>query len=197
MSRELRTIPVLRRRRVKPGFLGLVLLMALSIGFASSRSLAQEAAPQEPNAQSPPTKSEPPVQPIPYSHKKHLSFGLKCKQCHPNPEPGDRMTLPPAAKCMVCHVTIAKDKPAIRKLAEFAQSNQPVPWIRVYVVSSWVYWNHRSHLEAKMTCEQCHGQVDQMEVMTKAVDVTSMATCIDCHHKNNASTGCRFCHADK
>jgi hypothetical protein len=143
------------------------------------------------------TKSEPPAQPIPYSHKKHLAFGLKCQQCHINPEPGDRMTLPATSKCMTCHVTIAKDKPSIQKLAEFAKSNQPIPWVRVYVVSSWVYWNHRSHLEAKMTCEMCHGPVEEMEVMTKVSNVTTMAGCIDCHRKKDASTGCRYCHADK
>ena len=181
-------------------FARLVPLVALSIVLAASSASAQEAARQAPTVQTndtPPTKSEPPVQPIAYSHKKHLAFGLKCQQCHPNPEPGDRMTLPPAAKCMSCHVTIAKEKPAIQKLAEFAKSNQPIPWIRVYVVSGWVYWNHRSHLEAKMSCEMCHGQVDQMEVMTRISDVTTMAGCIDCHRKNDASTGCRFCHADK
>ena len=107
------------------------------------------------------------------------------------------MTLPSAAKCMSCHATVAKEKPAIQKLTGFAKSNQPIPWVRVYVVSNWVYWNHRSHLEAKMTCEACHGLVEQMQIMTKATNVTTMAGCIDCHRKNDASTGCRFCHADK
>jgi hypothetical protein len=126
-----------------------------------------------------------------------LAFGLKCQQCHPNPEPGDRMTFPATSTCMACHVTVAKDKSSIQKLAEFAKSTQAVPWVRIYVVSSWVYWNHRSHLEAKMTCEMCHGQVAEMEVMAKVSNVTTMAGCIECHRKNDASTGCRYCHADK
>jgi Cytochrome c3 len=142
-------------------------------------------------------KSEPPAQPIPYSHKKHLAFGLRCQQCHPNPEPGDRMTFPATATCMACHATIAKDKPSIQKLAEFAKSTQAIPWVRIYIVSSWVYWNHRSHLEAKMTCERCHGQVAEMDVMAKMSNVATMAGCIDCHRKNDASTGCQYCHADK
>ena len=145
----------------------------------------------------PATKPEAPAQPIPYSHKKHLVLGLKCQPCHPNPEPGDRMTIPAPSKCMVCHATIAKDRPSIQKLAEFAKSKQDIPWVRIYVVSGWVYWNHRSHLEAKMTCEMCHGRVEELEVMTKVSNVTTMAGCIDCHRKNDASTGCRYCHADK
>jgi len=164
-------------------------------GFSAQEPAAPTAA--APSKDISATKSEPPAQPIPYSHKKHLAFGLKCQQCHINPEPGDRMTFPATSRCMACHATIAKDKPSIQKLAEFAKSNQPIPWVRVYVVSSWVYWNHRSHLDAKMTCEMCHGQVEEMEVMTKVSNVTTMAGCIDCHRKNDASTGCRYCHADK
>jgi len=142
-------------------------------------------------------KAEAPIQPIPYSHKKHLAIGLKCEQCHANPEPGDRMTFPAESKCMACHKTIAKDKAPIQKLAEFAKSGKAVPWVRVYVVANWVYWNHRAHLEAKMTCEMCHGQVEEMDVMTKVTNVTTMAGCIECHRKNDASTGCRYCHGDK
>jgi hypothetical protein len=149
-------------------------------------------------AQEPPgTKFEAPNQPIPYSHKKHLAMGLVCKDCHTNPDPGDRMTFPAESKCMTCHTTVAKGKPAIQKLAEYAKSGQAVPWVRVYVLPGWVYWNHRSHLEAEMTCEMCHGKVEEMDVMTRVTDVTKMAGCIDCHRKNDVSTGCRFCHQDK
>ena len=175
----------------------LVLLLFLLFAVGVQGVAAQEPAATAQSKDAPTTKSEPPVQPIPYSHKKHLAFGLKCQQCHINPEPGDRMTFPVTSKCMACHVTIAKDKPSIQKLADFAKTNQAIPWVRVYVVSSWVYWNHRAHLEAKMTCEMCHGQVAEMEVMTKVSNVTTMAGCIDCHRKNDASTGCQYCHADK
>jgi len=163
--------------------------------FPAQETKQPSPAPRSQNTSQ--TKPEPPIQPIPYSHKKHLALGLECQQCHPNPEPGDRMTFPATSKCIACHSTIAKDKPSIQKLAEFAKSKQPIPWVRIYVVSSWVYWNHRAHLEAKMTCEMCHGPVAELEVMTKVSNITTMAGCIDCHRKNDASTGCRYCHADK
>src|SRR5215469_3545699 len=145
----------------------------------------------------PSQKSETPAQPIPYSHKKHLAMGLVCKDCHRNPDPGDRMMFPPESKCMTCHLTVAKDQPAIQKLAEYAKSGQAVPWVRVYVLPGWVYWNHRAHLEAEMTCEMCHGKVAEMDVVARVTEVTKMAGCIECHRKNEASTGCRFCHQDK
>lgn len=145
----------------------------------------------------PAAKPEPPTQPLPYSHKKHLALGLQCRDCHPNPEPGDRMTFPATSKCMTCHSIIAKDKPSIQKLTEFSKAGAPIPWVRVYSLPSWVYWNHRSHLEAQMTCEMCHGKVQELDTMARITDVTTMAGCIDCHKKNEADTGCKYCHADK
>ena len=138
-----------------------------------------------------------PAQPLPYSHKTHIAAGLKCGDCHTNPDPGDRMEFPATARCMACHATIAKDKPAIQKLAGFAQSKQPVPWVRVYAVSAGVYWNHRSHLDAGVTCQSCHGAVEQMDVMANVTNVTTMAGCVDCHKLRHAGTGCAFCHEGK
>lgn len=164
-------------------------------GLASTGVSSGELLVQTPAA--PAVKPEAPHQPVPYSHKKHLALGLQCHDCHPNPEPGDRMTLPDASKCMACHSVIAKDKPSIQKLTEFSKTSAPIPWIRVYSLPSWVYWNHRSHLEAQMTCEMCHGKVEELDTMAKITNVTTMAGCIDCHKKNEADTGCKYCHADK
>ena len=172
-------------RRVAPALSTVVLL------FLVCQIVAQDAGHKTPNATATPAVT----QPIPFSHKQHLGFDIKCAECHPNPEPGDRMTLPPTEKCMQCHGTIGKDKPAIQKLAEFARTKQPVPWARIYVVSARVYWNHRSHLEAGMKCETCHGEVSKMDVLVSATNVTTMAGCVDCHKKHDASTGCQFCHS--
>lgn len=138
-----------------------------------------------------------PEQPLPYSHKTHLSLGLKCQDCHVNPEPGEKMTFPAASKCMSCHRSIAKDRPAIQKLASYSKSEEPIPWARVYAVPSGTYWSHRSHLEASLKCDQCHGDVPQMERMAKVTDVTSMGGCVACHKQYKAGTGCEFCHEGK
>ena len=98
---------------------------------------------------------------------------------------------------MTCHLSIGKDKAAIQKLAEFARSKEPIPWVRVYSVPAQVYWNHRSHLTAGVQCETCHGQVSQMDMMAKATNVTTMDGCVECHRSNNASTGCGYCHEEK
>lgn len=137
----------------------------------------------------------PPVQPIPYSHKTHLALGLPCATCHTNPEPGNMMTFPETATCMTCHGTIATDKPSIQKLASYAKSGQPVPWVRVYMITKGVNWSHRKHLDAGMKCETCHGPVAELAAMSQITAVTSMGVCINCHKLNSAPTVCQTCHA--
>jgi hypothetical protein len=136
-----------------------------------------------------------PAQPLPYSHKTHISQGLRCGQCHTNPNPGTEMTFPATTICLACHSTIAKDKPAIVKLAEFARSGQPIPWQRVYQVTPGVTWTHRKHLAAGMQCVMCHGQVQQVDAMAQNTSVTAMASCISCHESHKVSTACQTCHA--
>lgn len=136
-----------------------------------------------------------PLQPLPFSHRTHVSRGLQCRQCHVNPEPGNQMTFPAVATCTGCHNSIAKDRAAIQKLAEFARSGQPIPWVRVYQVTPGVTWTHRKHLQAGIQCVNCHGQVGQLEQMVQTTAVTSMASCISCHQAHKARTVCQTCHA--
>jgi hypothetical protein len=163
----------------------LLLLALVAAGQQSAKqevpdNLSEHAAPQ---------------QPVPYSHKTHLTRGLRCQQCHTNPEPGAQMTFPVSATCMMCHNTIAKDRPAIQKLAELATSTQPIPWARAYQITPGVTWTHRKHLQAGMQCVMCHGNVAQLDAMAQTTAVTSMASCIGCHQAHNANTECATCHA--
>jgi hypothetical protein len=166
--------------------------MPLAFGVNATQSVGTQTPKQEvPNNM---VEHAPPVQPIPYSHKKHLALGLECQLCHTNPEPGNLMTFPATSTCMSCHTTIAESKPAIRKLASFAKSQQPVPWVRVYAVLPGVRWTHRKHLAAGMKCEICHGQVAEMEAMSEATSVTTMGACLSCHKTHNAPVACQTCH---
>ena len=170
--------------------------LAVVLIFAVGLTAQPAASPQEAKQMVPDNPSEhtPPTQPIAYSHKKHLAFGLECKKCHTNPEPGKLMTFPATSTCMGCHVTIAKDKPAIQKLAEYAKSKQAVPWVRVYTVLPGVAWNHRPHLEAGVKCETCHGQVREMDAISEVTSVTTMYSCLHCHEMNHAKSACDTCH---
>ena len=135
-----------------------------------------------------------PVQPLPFSHKTHLKSDLACQTCHVNPDPGIQMTFPPAETCMMCHRTIAQDKPAIMSLHEFSESGQPIPWVRVYAITPGVSWSHRAHLDAGAQCKTCHGDVGQIETMAETKAIRSMAICISCHQAHKAPIQCVSCH---
>jgi Cytochrome c3/Cytochrome c7 and related cytochrome c len=141
-----------------------------------------------------PSEHPAPEQPIPYSHKQHLALGLQCKECHTSPEPGKQMTFPSAERCMQCHVTIAKDKPSIQKIAQYAQSKEEIPWVRVYKVLPGVNWSHQPHLAAGVKCETCHGRVAEMATMSEVTSVTTMYVCLHCHELNHAKAACDTCH---
>src|SRR5437667_3398475 len=83
-----------------------------------------------------------PVQPLPFSHKTHVSNGLACKDCHAMPDPGDQAGIPATSKCMTCHIAVAKDRAAIVKLAEFHKKQEPIPWKRVYRVPEYGVFSH-------------------------------------------------------
>jgi hypothetical protein len=102
--------------------------------------------------------------------------------------------LPAASKCMACHVSIAKDKPEIRKLKSYADLKQEIPWVPVYEVPDFVKFNHRAH--TRFLCEKCHGPVATRDALWRETDI-SMAGCVGCHRHNRAPTKCRVCHEDR
>src|SRR4051812_10187273 len=102
-----------------------------------------------------------PQQPVPYSHKLHAGdLKLKCATCHPNPDPGEAMTLPQAETCKPCHAKAA-----------FVTSGKPIQWARVYEVPNYVFFSHRTHI-AKSTCEDCHGPVAERVQLRREKDLS-------------------------
>jgi hypothetical protein len=155
---------------------------------------AQRAAPPGAAVQANRAPHPAPEQPLPFSHRTHVSRGLRCQVCHTNPEPGAHMTFPASSTCMGCHVSVAKDRAAIVTLTDMARSNQPIPWVRVYQVLPGVTWTHRKHLEAGAQCAQCHGNVGESDTMSEVTAVTGMSSCVSCHQARKASTACVTCH---
>jgi hypothetical protein len=136
----------------------------------------------------------PPRQPIPYSHKLHAGDqGLECKMCHPNPDPGESMTIVGPSACMDCHAAIKTESPAIQQLAAYAKNGREVPWVRVYQIPSYVVFSHRTHLAKKNTCEECHGKVAEREQLYRETDL-SMNGCMGCHGTKKTSNDCTLCH---
>jgi hypothetical protein len=136
----------------------------------------------------------PPEQPIAFSHKLHVGFGLQCTHCHENPAGSNHISLPPVKTCMTCHVAVDKDKPNIQRLAGYAASGQAVPWARIYPLTAGIHFNHEPHLKAGVPCTNCHGPVGDQTAMSELTAITSMATCISCHQAFKAPKGCETCH---
>jgi len=137
-----------------------------------------------------------PPQPLPFSHKTHAgTMKLACKMCHPNPDPGETMTIVKPARCMDCHSTIKADSPAIQTLAGYAKEGRDVPWRRVYAIPSYVDFSHRKHLEKGNTCADCHGPVAERDALAQETDLT-MGGCMSCHKARKASVDCGFCHEE-
>ena len=135
-----------------------------------------------------------PVQPLPYSHRQHLELGLECFECHVQPDPGFEMTFPSTDICMSCHETMPARSEASQRLAEFAASGDPIPWVRIYEVPDYVYWSHASHLDTGITCIECHGPVPERDVMRRETNVASKNGCLTCHEARQTLTDCGACH---
>jgi len=162
-----------------------VVLWTVTLVVLTLRATAEQTPPSAPPA---------PPQPIPYSHKRHVAMGLQCRMCHVNPDAGKLMTYPPTSTCMGCHASVASDRPAIKTLASYASKGEPIPWVRVYQTPDYVYWRHGTHLEAGVTCEECHGPVAERDVIARETDVTTMLGCRRCHDKLQVFTDCIHCH---
>jgi Cytochrome c7 and related cytochrome c len=136
-----------------------------------------------------------PVQPIAFTHKAHLAAGMQCVNCHTGVDTGPDATLPSVKFCMMCHQAIDTDRPEIKKLAAYYQRGEDVTWQRVYnyTPENHVKFDHAPHIRAGVDCKTCHGDMTQLTVAVRKVDLT-MGYCIDCHRQKRASVDCTTCH---
>jgi hypothetical protein len=140
------------------------------------------------------TEGPPVGQPIPYSHKTHVAFGLKCIECHEARPPGDYAGFPAESMCMACHVAIKKDSPHIKRLAEAAAAKTRIRWNRVYVMKEFVYFSHDRHFrKGGVDCIECHGAVASRDVLFQEKP-TDMYSCMKCHEQRKAPNQCDVCH---
>jgi quinoprotein glucose dehydrogenase len=145
----------------------------------------------EPQQITPPPAA--PMQPIPFSHKRHANAGMKCDDCHQLSETGKQMQIPDVAECMNCHQTVMKESPAIQELVQLEKDSQKLSWIRVYRLPDVVFFGHEKHIDAKVDCEVCHGAVRDRDVLQQEKDI-SMVSCVNCHKLRKASVSCDLCH---
>ena len=166
-------------------------LLMLVVLFGSTVAIpAQDAG--TPTPKPAPSSAAAPAQPIAFDHKLHVQTAkMSCNDCHEPRGNGSTLSMPQPPKCMRCHASIATDKPDIRRLAEAAKNEDPISWVRVYRVPSFVTFSHKTH--SGSTCEECHGPVAERTAIAPEKDM-SMGSCIACHQTKGAPATCDTCH---
>jgi mono/diheme cytochrome c family protein len=149
-----------------------------------------------------------PIQPIHYSHRIHAgSNGINCNYCHSAARVGKSAGIPSLNVCMNCHKNISevsdttatpeyskafydKEIAKLYKAVGWDKDNQkytgktePVKWVRIHNLQSFVYFNHSQHVNvAGVECQTCHGPVQTYEIQKQFAPLT-MKWCVDCHRK--------------
>ncbi len=149
-----------------------------------------------------------PIQPIHFSHRIHAgSNGVDCNYCHSAARVGKTAGIPSLNVCMNCHKNISevsdttatadhskefydKEIAKLYKAVGWDAANQkytgitePVKWVRIHNLQSFVYFNHSQHVTvAGVECQTCHGPVQTYEVQKQFAKMT-MGWCVDCHRK--------------
>ena len=57
---------------------------------------------------------------------------------------------------------------------------KPIQWVRIHKAPDYVYFDHSAHVNRGISCQSCHGNVNQMEVVYQA-EPQSMGWCLECH----------------
>jgi len=124
---------------------------------------------------------DPVAQPIPFSHKHHVSDdGIDCRYCHTTVETSAQAGLPSTGICMGCHAQLYADAPMLQPLRDSAATGQPIAWRRVHVLPDFVFFHHGVHIGKGVPCVECHGRIDQMPLTWRAQRL-EMQWCVDCH----------------
>jgi hypothetical protein len=135
-------------------------------------------------------------QPIEFPHDIHAGkMGINCMYCHTYARRSRVSGIPPLRKCIGCHQSIesVKDKPRIKKLFEYWEKQQAIPFKKVNDLPDFVRFSHERHIQrfyfqlgrpVQEVCGYCHGNVSAMTVDEK-VEPLSMGWCITCHQKDH------------
>ena len=134
-------------------------------------------------------------QPIEFPHNTHIEKKIPCEMCHEGVNTGPVAGIPSVRTCMICHESIATDKPRIQQITAMRDKGLDLAWQRVYGFSATdhVKFNHAPHIRAKVDCATCHGNMAEQTVAERRVDHT-MGFCVNCHNEKKASVDCLICH---
>ncbi|MBT3325424.1 MAG: cytochrome c3 family protein [Gemmatimonadales bacterium] len=191
-------------------------------GFAGVLALSGLAFVQGGGAgvDSPTTLSD--FQPIAFPHNQHAGSepgqnNMDCQFCHFSAERSVDAGIPSVSSCWGCHQAIpgTNNPQEVAKIKDYLDAGEPIPWVRIYKISDHAHFPHMRHVNAGLQCQECHGEVQTMEVLEpqrtglpavflgqdRVWGGDNMGWCIDCHRQpdeetgvQQASTDCAVCH---
>ena len=142
-------------------------------------------------------------QPIPFPHDKHANpanAGIPCMYCHYSADRSVDAGIPALQVCSGCHMAAGTPTPLFRAdsvgiqlLARYVAEQTPIPWVRIHDLPDHVHFPHMRHVNAGVTCQECHGPVEDMPVIEQFSSLR-MGWCVDCHRQRQARTDCYMCH---
>ena len=139
-----------------------------------------------------------PKQPIAFPHPVHVQkLGMNCLYCHYAANKSIDPGLPAVSTCMGCHAIIGPQRPKsdigparksteIEKLQRYAdlagggRAARPIPWQRIHKVPDYVNFPHMRHVNAGVTCQTCHGDIQNMPRVYQYSSL-NMGWCVRCH----------------
>ena len=77
-------------------------------------------------------------------------------------------------------------RPELVKLANYIESDQPIPWRKVHDLPDFVYFTHKRHVMAGVECQECHGEVQDTMTVARRVAELNMGWCLDCHEEHSS-----------
>ena len=83
---------------------------------------------------------------------------------------------------MNCHTQVKADSPLLEVVRNSYASGDPVPWVKIHQAPDYVYFNHSVHIARGVSCVECHGKINEMDVVHQAKPL-SMGFCLDCHRE--------------
>jgi hypothetical protein len=107
-------------------------------------------------------------------------YGIDCRYCHANVERSAVAMVPPTQTCMNCHAAIMTASAKLQPIRDAWKSGAAVEWVRIHKLPDHAYFDHSVHVSAGVGCSECHGRIDQMEVVRQQQPL-SMGWCLECH----------------
>lgn len=135
-----------------------------------------------------------PQQPIQFSHKIHVEKSqIECQYCHSFVAKSAYSNVPPVELCMGCHKLVRTERPEIQKLKKYYDEKRPIEWEPVHNLPEHAHFPHERHIKAGVGCQNCHGQIQKMDVVERMSSM-KMGFCVTCHRDKGATIDCVACH---